>query len=199
MTKRLLTVPSRVPRGGVDLYAISFGWLAFVSSLYSIFFLSHRQRILILLLLFLVLLMAPVFSYRVLYSQCQVYVSAISFVHQISQTIGEQYRMHEEHRRCVPCNSGGGGGGGAPRPVRRPADLDTDIERVRERGRDPTKRGIEGGAAELTRARACTHGSDSWERRQGRRGCRLATLFAAAAAPPIFRNAGDERERESPT
>jgi len=47
------------------------------------------------------------------------------------------------------------GDGGASRPVRRPADLDTDIERVRERGRDSTRRG-RGGTAELTRARVYT-------------------------------------------
>lgn len=72
--------------------------------------------------------------------------------------------MHEEHRRCVRCNSGGGDG--APRPVRRPADLDTDIEGVRERGRDPRRREREGGEVQLARAHTCRntgaiHGRDA--------------------------------------
>lgn len=120
----------------------------------------------------------------------------------------EQYRMHEKHRRCVRCNSGGGdGGGGAPRPVRRPADLDTDIERVRERerGRDWEEGGREGGGEEggKTYARAHTrpqHGSDSWERRQGRRGHRLATLLVAlpfaAAAAAAAADIPERRQRE---
>lgn len=56
---------------------------------------------------------------------------------------------------CARCNSGGGDG--APRPVRRPADLDTDIERARERGRDSRRRDREGGEVELTRARPRAH------------------------------------------
>jgi len=56
------------------------------------------------------------------------------------------------------------GDGGASRPVRRPADLDTDIERVREREGE-TLRGEGEEERQNLRARACTHGSDSWERR----------------------------------
>lgn len=57
----------------------------------------------------------------------------LSFVHRIHARLSdERYQMHEGAiLRCVRCNSGGGDG--APRPVRRPADLDTDIERARER------------------------------------------------------------------
>lgn len=84
------------------------------------------------------------------------------------------------------------GDGGASRPVRRPADLDTDIERVRERGRDSRRRGREGGAAELTRARVYTR-----ERFMGETVGTTRTSFRdpfhrTRAAPPIFQR----RERK---
>lgn len=120
----------------------------------------------------------------------------------------EQYRMHEEHRRCVRCNSGGGdgGGGGAPRPVRRPADLDTDIERVRERERARLGGGRErggGGGRQNLRARAYT--SATRERFMGetpgttRTSSRDPPRRAALRRRRRCRYSGDERERESPT
>lgn len=120
----------------------------------------------------------------------------------------EQYRMHEKHRRCVRCNSGGGdGGGGAPRPVRRPADLDTDIERVRERerGRDWEEGGREGGEkreAKLTRARIHVRNTGAIHGRDARDDEDIVSRPSSSrcpSPPPIFRNAGNERERESPT
>jgi len=102
------------------------------------------------------------------------------------------------------CNSGGGDG--APRPVRRPADLDTDIERGRES--DILGEGREEGRQDLSaraRARTCRntgaiHGRDARDdedvvSRPSSSRCPSLLLLP----PPIFRNASDERERESPT
>lgn len=123
---------------------------------------------------------------------------SLSLVQRVrTRTAGEQYRMHEEHRRCVRCNSGGGDG--APRPVRRPADLDTDIERVRERGRDPRRREREGGEVQLARAHTCRntgaiHGRDARDDEDvvsRPSSSRCPSLLP----PPIFRRREREKER----
>lgn len=130
---------------------------------------------------------------------------SLSFGVYVRVTAGEQYRMHEEHRRCVRCNSGGGDG--APRPVRRPADLDTDIERVRERGRDPRRREREGGEVQLARAHTCRntgaiHGRDARDARDDEdvvsrpSSSRCPSLLPP---PPIFRRREREREKERVT
>lgn len=126
----------------------------------------------------------------------------------IYATTGGQYRMHEEHRRCVRCNSGGGDGGndGAPRPVRRPADLDTDIEGVRERARSWEKGERRRGGRTRARSHVATRerfmGETSGTTRTSSRDpLRRAALRCRRRRRRRYSGTPSEREREreSPT
>jgi len=88
------------------------------------------------------------------------------------------------------------GDGGASRPVRRPADLDTDIERVRERERARLYEERERRSGRTyARARVHTgaiHGRDARDDED---------IVSRPFSPPAPRHrySSDERERESPT